>query len=427
MTPAEATLRARQKIAAAQDSITAYASGQKPPQSNPLLYPCSNRGESVGKLVCNCTNKPDAYRCNAEFNTTQRCIVSELSEPWDGQIVGDGDKRYLPWHGQSIDMEPFCSLARIPVCSLCRERNPPFEITVQRPRKTIWKDEIVYVTTETLIHDTIQHVLPRVSHDVEAIVAIPRSGLLPATVIATAVHRPLFVLSGEGVLIDVGSGARGNPLSKYPRKFLVVDDSVYSGYQMSKARDFFKGDVEFAAVYCTDPSAVDICGVEHQGIHLFEWNLFNNATNMTGRPGVPVLEGGVALDFDGVICKDPTQELADDEEGWLRWMDEVQPNLLPRGCSVPLIVSFRIEAWRDKTERWMNRWGVKCDRLVLHPAKTHKERDESFNVAEHKGEVFGRSKCQLMVESNPIQASIIARHTKKVVICNTTGEVFHGK
>jgi len=429
MTPQEAIRRSRLKRALATDAIRTIATGMSPTVS-PAKLPCDYRGDKAGVLFCNCAAKPTVYACRS--GQAEYCILEPLTTPWSGMLVdkdqvvhtADGHPvEFIPWADRP-DMEDIGGIRRLPVCSLCQWRKQMTPDRRYRPRRQdfIGRDEMVYKTCADLLLDTMELLLPQVPSDVSAVVGIPRSGLAPAAAIATAMNLPLYLLSPSSELVNTGAGWRKDTLPAPGQRLLVVDDSTFSGTSMFDAREALAGyPAVYAAVYAADPLHVDLYAVRHEGPHLFQWNIWNNAA-LRGETHVPALSGGIATDLDGVLCEDPPT--GDDTAGFLDWLPQARPLNLPRAYSVPLIVSFRIEAWREQTEAWLRRWGINWDRLVLHPAQSVAERDSMFDVAEHKGETYRQSACSLMFESSSRQAKVIAEVAGKPVINHNTGEVF---
>jgi hypothetical protein len=135
------------------------------------------------------------------------------------------------------------------------------------------------------------------------------------------------------------------------------------------------------------------------------------------------MRGGVACDFDGILCEDPPPGIDEvaDPAGYAAWLADARPLLLPRKNPVPLVVTFRRECHREATLAWCARWGVRVGQLVMHPSP---EPLRAFDAAAHKGAAFRESGCALFVESDPAQAQAIARVAGKPVACPRAGRVF---
>lgn len=254
--------------------------------------------------------------------------------------------------------------------------------------------------------------------DVNRIVGVPRSGMIAASIVATHLHLPLWELS-EGEFRRLGNGSRG--FRDGPGRTVVIDDTVYGGGAMARAKQFpcTQGCL-FAATYIR-PDKIGVVDFFARVLgarsHLLEWNFWNNHG---------ILLGGVATDFDGILCEEPTAPDADEGPGLERygeWLSNARPKMLPRCQSVRLIVTGRLERWRTETEKWLARWGVRCDRLVMYPADRASQRGD---VGAWKGGYYRDSKTGFFVESDPAQAGRIFEVSGKQVICPAISKVwFH--
>jgi orotate phosphoribosyltransferase len=279
------------------------------------------------------------------------------------------------------------------------------------------KDYFRYITIQQLTKDA-ELLIPHVPDDCAGIVGIPRSGMLPATVLATKLHLPLFELTKDGPR-RLGSGERGKKLANQGGKYFVVDDSTHNGGSIAKARQQMVNAI-FATVYSKKISCADVSAVVVDP-HLFEWNLFQMSI-VEGGAFDPKLRGGMCFDFDGVLCEDTHFQHRDaNEDKVIEWLLTAKPKHLVRGVTIPTIISFRLEKHRQYIQQWLDKWQVKVKNLILHPAQTFRARDANFNVVEHKAKRFAESSHCIMVESCKIQAAMIAKHAKKPVICTDDG------
>jgi hypothetical protein len=269
------------------------------------------------------------------------------------------------------------------------------------------KRNLEWIGTAQLIADSIKlaGLLPV---NASGIAGIPRSGMVPASVIATHLHLPLYQLTEEGVLERLGHGWRGRELgfSQSSGPLVVVDDTVYGGNAMSKARASLIGtEAIFAAVYVRPEKrdAVDVFTRLLPSPHFLEWNMFNTGC-MAGYCQDTIWGAGIATDLDGIICHDA------ESGGTL-----LTPYLVPRTHTCRLIVTGRPEADRVVTEELLRSIGCKWERLEML---------QSGDIAEHKAKHFAASPCGLFIESDIIQAEKIAALSKKPVICPRAGKVF---
>lgn len=258
--------------------------------------------------------------------------------------------------------------------------------------------------------------------DVDAVVGIARSGLIPAGVVATLLNVPLYSTSKRTGLVDVGTGVRLEDHVLDLRRVALVDDTAARGVEMTtqaeRVRLAFGRPVEVvrAVVYCHPQAveAVDLYAAVYDGLHYLEWN-WSNA-------GHGALCG---FDFDGVLCEEIAPEDDDGGERYAQALRDVRPRDLPRRRPIPLVITARPERFRGITLEWLDRHRVEVDRLVM--------RDWEFSagwnaaeVGEWKARELARTEIPLFAESDPVQSEIINRRTGRTVICPPAGRVFGG-
>lgn len=288
-----------------------------------------------------------------------------------------------------------------------------------------------WMSVRRLAEDT-RLLVGKLPASVAGVAGVPRSGMIPAALLATLLHVPLFEVQPSGRLRRLGNGARGNDLGFAGDRsgiIAIVDDTVYTGRAMHRVRSMLQDRrAVFAAVYARREAfrAVDVFARELPSPHLLEWNLFNSG-QFAGRAGNPVLHGGFAVDFDGILCEEPSVGDADTSPAaaaYEKWLRTARPLYLPRSLPVKLIATFRLERWRAETEAWLRRWGIRWERLVMHPAGSVAERSRAWNAACHKGRPFLESGCSFFVESDVNQAREIFEYTRRPVICPAAETIF---
>jgi uncharacterized HAD superfamily protein/hypoxanthine phosphoribosyltransferase len=281
-------------------------------------------------------------------------------------------------------------------------------------------DADTYITTERLIADTstLVGMLPT---NIDAVVGIARSGLLPATLLATRLHLPLWQIGKHSPLVPAGAGGRmrNKLLWAKPSHILLIDDTVASGSSMRDAERLlvqYWPDVTItrATVYAhpTGRAVVDLAVAILPGRHFLEWNWPNagHAEQM-------------AFDFDGILCHDIAIEDCDDGPRYERALEHAKPLHLPRRKPIPLIVTARPERHRDVTETWLSRHGVRAQRLIMRDWPYSNGQHDTSAIARWKAEHFKRSGLSLFAESDPTQARLIAEISKKPVLCPAAGRV----
>lgn len=249
---------------------------------------------------------------------------------------------------------------------------------------------------------------------IAGIIGIPRSGMMPATLIANLLHLPLFELVPDGPPRRMTDGWRMNGRNVPDGPLVVVDDNQTTGNSITRARQILGQHlaghpVLYAVVYrcqgAKPATRPDFVGRELPSPILLEWNLWNS-----------IYTPALACDFDGILCRDG---------------DSSQPLYLPRKVELPLVITGRPEATRAKAVEWLARWGVRVRRLEMFPGKF----DELFHevtidgwkvqrVSQFKAEIYAQSTCKYFAESDERQAREIAGLTGKPVICPAAGRVF---
>lgn len=282
-----------------------------------------------------------------------------------------------------------------------------------------------YKTYADLVRDS-RALIRKLPADTAAVLAIPRSGLLPATIIAQELGVELGTVEGYGGYAETfESGPRLTPILQELAErtggegtIVVVDDSVYMGSAMRTAREMLRRrcpDEKFfyAAVYAapTGEKELDAAEAVVAMPRLFEWNWMHHS-----------IIGQAMVDLDGILCRDP-HVFDDDGPMYVACLAEAAPLWLPRR-KIGTIVTGRLERWRSVTQGWLARHGVTFDRLVMAPFDTAAAR-RRYNVAGWKSEVYrSRIDVPLFIESNMTDAEIIHRTTGRPVLCPTTGHMF---
>lgn len=278
-------------------------------------------------------------------------------------------------------------------------------------RATGRKTALRWISTAKLATDSIRlaGMLPR---DITLVAGIPRSGMIPAAILAAHLHLPLAELSAEGVR-HLAGGSRTRMMADATRgRVLVVDDTAYGGTALRRARRTLADvDALYAAVYVRREVAgvADIYAEILPSPHLLEWNLMNNGPFRGGAHN-RLYGAGIACDFDGILCHDLASGGAPGS-----------PYLLPRMLACRLIVTGRHESSRTATEDWLRAWGVRWDRLEMLPDGTSGTAEA---IARHKSQHYAGSDCGFFLESDPGQAARIHEITHKPVICPIASRVW---
>jgi uncharacterized HAD superfamily protein/hypoxanthine phosphoribosyltransferase len=260
------------------------------------------------------------------------------------------------------------------------------------------------------------HIIPR---DFDLIVGIPRSGMMPANLLAFYLNKPYTDIHSfiNGHIYKAGARGQFFDIKDF-KKVLVVDDSIASGSAIIKAKESLKEltadfDISYCAIYV-------IPGKEKMVDYLFEvvplpryfqWNILNHT----------VLEKAC---FDiGVLCVDPTEEQNDDGPKYIDFILNAPPLFVP-GCKIGTIVTSRLEKYRNETIIWLEKNNIKYRDLVMLDLPDKRARQKANNHAAHKAKTYNSSnEYVLFVESSLSQAIEINKLTKKPVFCTENFEM----
>jgi uncharacterized HAD superfamily protein len=257
--------------------------------------------------------------------------------------------------------------------------------------------------------DDVTLLLAKLPRTYAAVCGIPRSGMVPASMIAMEMGVPIMMLGSD----DLGSGRRVR--LRGAGRTLVVDDSVYRGGAMAAARQVFGTTADYACVYVTPGSEhlVNHYAVQLPGPRHFQWNVL----------GCKATENFM-FDMDGVLCLDP-QPFDDDGPDYIHAIANAAPLHLP---TVPIaaICTNRIERHRAVTEAWLKTHGVKYGRLIMQEYDTAAERRRCMPAPNHKAHHYKASGCGLFVESHAAQAMAIHKLAGKPVLVVDGWQIFQG-
>lgn len=263
-------------------------------------------------------------------------------------------------------------------------------------------------------------------HDMDLIVGIPRSGMLPATMISLLLNKPLqsfdaYIAGHEpsgGYRMTVRNGKER--LQKEKKNVLIIDDSIHTGKELNKTKKKLSSyntedeEVFFLSIFTTEAkkNIVDFYFEVIETPRLFQWNILNHYVLTKS-----------CMDMDGVLCFDPTDEENDDGERYIDFIRNVKPLFVPDIC-IKNIVTSRLEKYRNETETWLTKHGIKFENLYMMQHKTAVERRKEGKHAEYKASQYLKLNSELFLESDKTQARKIYKLTKKPVFCTDTMEYF---
>lgn len=258
----------------------------------------------------------------------------------------------------------------------------------------------------------------------DAVCGVPRSGLLPASIIA--LRRNIRLVDLDSLLRDPSAAIQNapirqsNPIIRYNKrsgnKLLVVDDSASNQTTtISAIREALKDckdlEISYAAVYrASSASTVDHYFKEVPLPRMFGWNWFRHWELQFAL-----------LDIDGVLCEDwKLKQEQNEDPTYIDHLVNVKPLYIP---DVPVLglVTSRLSRYRELTETWLKKNQVMYKKLHMHPATTPEERRKMNDHAQRKADVYLRTpEATLFVESDIRQAQRIFELAKKPVLCIDT-------
>jgi orotate phosphoribosyltransferase len=244
--------------------------------------------------------------------------------------------------------------------------------------------------------------------------------MIPASLLALHLHVPLTTVTDylEGRIME--SGSRLSPsgefsLSDSAMTVLVVDDSVYTGRQMSETKQRIDthgvaNNVLYAAPYVT-PGTEHLVDLHHEVIpqpRVFEWNIMHHE-----------VLSKACVDIDGVLCRDPTPVENDDGANYRTFLQSVEPLFQPQK-PIRALVTNRLEKYRGLTEEWLDRRGIEYEQLIMMDYPTKAARKRANRYVDHKAQAYLKTKAKLFIESSLHQAQGIAREAGMPVYCVST-------
>jgi len=253
-------------------------------------------------------------------------------------------------------------------------------------------------------------ILPR---DFDLIVGIPRSGMLPANLIALYLSKPFTDIHSfvNGHIYKAGERGQFINVKSY-KKILIVDDSIASGSAIQKSKELIKNvsidfEISLCAIYVV-PGKEKMVDYFFEVVPLpryFQWNILHHST----------LEKA-CFDIDGVLCVDPTDDQNDDGPIYIDFILNAPPLYIP-SSKIGTLVTSRLEKYRKETEIWLEKNNVKYNKLVMLDLPNKEARQKANSHAKHKANTYKDISYNLFFESSLSQAIDINEITGKPVFC----------
>ena len=263
------------------------------------------------------------------------------------------------------------------------------------------------------------HLIP----DVDCVAGVPRSGMLPASLIALYLNKPLISIDQIGQpYFNNFTNRITLDHSKPITKCLIVDDSCSSGNAMKRVKQQLQTlsyDIQFiyVAVYVLESSKqyVDFWFEVCPHLRLFEWNIMEHS-----------VLSRACVDLDGVLGEDPSDEQNDDGEKYLRFLRTARPKFIPQH-QIGSIVTCRLEKYRKETKEWLQQHGVKYSELYMMNYPDAESRRKDGKYAQYKADIFIETGAELFIESNIYLSEMIYNLTNKPVYCLDNNKFYGGQ
>lgn len=281
----------------------------------------------------------------------------------------------------------------------------------------------INVRTVEDMNRAIMFGLRRIPRDVDLVVGIPRSGLLAANLLSLYLNVPLTDLRGLSERRLLATGKRfvpNNDLSVFDsaRKILVVDDCISQGTEIERARKAVDeaGFTEKSTFFCVYgfpefPDKADIVLEIVPRPMAFQWSCMHSD-----------ILSECCVDIDGVLCADAEPDQDDDGSNYLSFLENATPLFIPT-TEIGWLVTCRLEKYREHTERWMEKHGIRYRNLVMmdYPDKEAREKDRRH--AAYKAEAYLASGAGLFIESDAGLSRVIEEKSGLPVLCIDSGSL----
>lgn len=273
----------------------------------------------------------------------------------------------------------------------------------------------------SLIYSNMQ----KIPREVDLIVGVPRSGMMVASLIALYLNLPLTDIDRLeiGELLPSGRTKKNShwiTSVEQARKILIVEDSSSTGTSVIEVRNKLKDStyaekvIYLVAFINKDTEKfADIYFEKVEYPRLFEWNYLHHKRL-----------DKVCFDIDGVLCVDPTEKQNDDGDQYRNFIRNAEVKVVPT-FPIGYLVTSRLEKYREDTEYWLKKNGIRYNQLIMMQYNSKEERLKAGSHGKFKGENYKRLKgAFLFVESDARQAAEIAKISGKMVFCTENQKVY---
>lgn len=256
----------------------------------------------------------------------------------------------------------------------------------------------------------------------DLVVGIPRSGMIPAYMIALLLNVDCLDINA---FLNNARVSKGHTRQAAKRlnsawdasKVLLVDDSLKTGGSMQEAvqeiRSRVPHEVTRLAIYVEKVNLdhVDLYFEVLPGPRIYQWNVFHHS-----------LMSSACLELEGVLCAKPSERELQDEALYSAFLSDAAPLVLPTH-RIHTILTRRPETARAQTERWLAQHRIEYERLEMYDATGGGQKAQLDSYTAHKASVYRVSVARLFIEKAADSARRIADLSGKPVLCLEEGEI----
>lgn len=292
---------------------------------------------------------------------------------------------------------------------------------------------MIFISIEEL-YSTIATNSWKVSkHKPKGIIGVPRSGMLPATILSQELHLGLcsinefFDNNGDDKVFN----RHGTRPIDHPKDgpYIVVEDSNYNGQNLGITMNslkqhfpnkkfiscaaFLEGPTQFYKADITLRDIREEAQASVGRVALYQWSFLDCWWNWK-----------FLWDLDGVMCIDPPAD--SNTEAYEAYLDNPIPLHIPKTPSnYPIsICTYRLKKYAPQTNKFLKDNGINCNTLWMYNADTKEERNLK-PAPVYKAEMYkSHPEYMLYIESNDYEAQAIWKLSEKPVYCFSTGKLY---
>lgn len=250
------------------------------------------------------------------------------------------------------------------------------------------------------------HLIREIPFDV--VVHVPRSGTIPASIIATFMNKPLASVEEYCAGIIYMRRCETDKTDHV----LVVDDFTRTAAQLKPAIDKIKA--------CRPGVTITVLSMFLRANPHCAYPPDLSLLKVTGTPyyctwflwKTPRVRE-IAFDMDGVFCEDCPREDDDEGDRYLAFLDRARVKFhTPHETG--WIITSRLERYRAQTVEWLRRHNIKTRNLIMGPWSSNAER--AGNQASWKARQYQDCNAVLYVESHDSTSRKVAERSGKPVL-----------